>query len=155
MSFFVLSQIVMAQPCYAHPRRFNVGTTNIFSSFVEGCVPYLVSLGKKFQAYHPDSSFLFQAKTALRSRMFVAGIILSDVPLAMIHSICPHGNRIWLVHIHLHQVPFILCWPWMHVLNKKSLFFYISVSLLRWRNYILSSLLETFFCLMPIYVTDL
>ena len=56
---------------------------------------------------------------ALYSRIFVAILILSDVTPETIHTIVPHGNMIRLVHIHLHQVPFSLCWPWKHVLNKK------------------------------------
>ena len=62
ISFFLLSQIGMAQPAYAHPDIFHLGTTHMCYSFLRGCLPYLLSLDKYFQAHNLDSLLLFQAK---------------------------------------------------------------------------------------------
>ena len=111
----------MDQPAYAWPRRCHLSTIHMFDYFVRGCVPYLLSLVTSFQAYHHDSSFLFQAKTALHSRIFVAVLILSDILPETIHPVVPHGNWVQLVNIHFHQVPFSLSCPLRHVLNEKEL----------------------------------
>ena len=59
--------------------------------------------------------------------MFVAFLILSDVPPTTVDPILLHGDNIWLVHIHLYRVPFILCWTWIYVLDEKVI---IPVSIL-------------------------
>ena len=46
-------------------------------------------------------------------------LVVSDVPPALIQPIIPHGNRIELVHIHLYQVPFSMCWPCRCVIDEK------------------------------------
>ena len=53
----------------------------------------------------------------------VLGEILSVyyVPLTSLHPIIPHANRIRLLNINLYQVPFSLCWPYIHILDEKEL----------------------------------
>ena len=109
------------QPAYARPRRCHLSNTHMFDYFVRGCVPYFVSLATSFQAHRPDSSFLFQTKTALHSSIYVAVIILSDIPLENIQPKIPHVNWVRLVHIYPQQVPFSLSKPYRHVLNEKEL----------------------------------
>ena len=53
--------------------------------------------------------------------IFVAVLIFSDVPSATIHPIVPHVHWVGLVHIHLHQVPFLVSRPFRNVLNEKYL----------------------------------
>ena len=127
--FFLLSQIRMSQPDYPRPRRCNIGTTHMIDYSVRGCVPYFVSLATAFQAYHTNSLFLFQNKTSLHSRIFFAVLVFSDVTSTKIHPIVLHVKWVWLVHIHLHQVPFSLSRPWIHVLIENSLSFDILMSL--------------------------
>ena len=52
----------MADPSYAHPEIFHLGTTYMCYSFVRGCLPYFVSLATYLPEYHPDSMLLFQSK---------------------------------------------------------------------------------------------
>ena len=132
--FFLLSQIGMAQPAYARPSRCHLGTTYMFDYFVRGCVTYLVSLATSFPEYRPDFLYYFRPKAALYSGVFVVVLILSNVPSATIHSIVPHGKWVQLVHIHLHQVPFIISQPGRHVINEKCLSFDIWMSFLSWLN---------------------
>ena len=43
---------------------------------------------------------------------------MSGIPLAMVHPIHPYGDRILLVHMHLYQVTFSLCWPFSYGLDE-------------------------------------
>ena len=61
ISFFLLSQIEMAQPGYAKSKIYNIGTIHVSGSFVEVCVLHLVSLIPYFQVYHPEYLLLFNA----------------------------------------------------------------------------------------------
>ena len=60
--FFLLYQIGIDKIAYVQSEICHLGTTYMCDYFVEGCVPYLVSLEKYFQAYYPYSLLLFQAK---------------------------------------------------------------------------------------------
>ena len=117
ISLLLLLQIVTDQPEYSHLGRCHIGITSMCDFFVRGCAPYLVSLSSSFQLYRPDFSLLFHTKRPLWSRIFVAVLILSEIPLATIHPIVPHVKRFLLVHIHLHQEPLSLCQPCRYLLK--------------------------------------
>ena len=69
---------------------------------------------------------------ALQGRMIVAILMLSEITSAIVHPIVPHGNSVWALHIHLHQVPFILFQHIRHVLYEKYLTLSLSISLFNW-----------------------
>ena len=61
----MLYQIRMDQPAYDKLGRYHLVNTHMRNFFVRGCVPYLGSLAAHFQAYRPDSLFLFFTKNGI------------------------------------------------------------------------------------------
>ena len=59
-------------------------------------------------------------KTTFHCMVLGAVLVISDVPPALVYLMLPHGNWTQLAHIHMYQVPFVLCWPWQYVLYEKS-----------------------------------
>ena len=72
---------------------------------------------------------LSNIRPKMKSHCTVMGAILvvTDIPQAYVYSIIPHVNGIRLVHTHMYQVPFGLCWTWCYVLDEKSLLFEHSI----------------------------
>ena len=55
---------------------------------------------------------------------------MSDVLLEMVHQISPHGKWLWLVHVQLYQLLFIMCWPCSYVIDEKDIiFWYLNITL--------------------------
>ena len=55
--------------------------------------------------------------------------------MTMVHSIINHEKMIRLLHTHLYQVTFSLCWPYIYMLDEKKLilwFFNTIFKLLQW-----------------------
>ena len=128
ISFFLFTQILMDLTAYALPERCNSGTTHIFDTFVINRVPYGVSMAKKSKC----AILLHLSNLRKKIHCTVLGAVLavSDVLSALIHPIIFHGNRFWLVHIYLYQVPFNMCRPFIFLIDEKSLSFEVSISLL-------------------------
>ena len=96
-------------------------------------------------------------KTKFHFKVLGAFLVVSDVPSSLVKSIIPHGNRIWLDHIQLYQVPFSMCWPYICAPDKNILYFELSMSLLSCLSNIWSPVLSSsvsYVYLIPLHVRD-
>ena len=109
--FFMLPQIGMDWTAYALPGRCHPGTTHIFDTSI-GIFHPKWSHWKHFSEYATLLQlYNLPPKTTFHCTVLGTLLVVSNVPPASVHPIIIHGNRVILVHIHLYQVQFSLCWP--------------------------------------------